>query len=471
MSALLRCQYALEFDRSVTEKLENNAKEFTIEWDAEVNDPDLSGDEVLALARAATPGPKFDKVINVGDGYSFLGRVYPNSTARTVSCKMDPQSEGFLFKIVAEFNLPTDGNLKFLGPEPPAHPLLWPVIGWLEIVEEQEVVEKIAMISNLPHIGRGTTAAYIVNPKKDPGPAINAANQQSIDPLLENAHRIILNVQLYFPNELYAIALNSQFEKTVHCHTFFYLDPAALTYVPGDPDHLDYPPLVFGCPYYTWKYLGAIPDKPKWRQVIPKEGEMEVEGDDIEIHEGAVKYTPTLVRFEFKMGEVITNQDLNIAPLTGDPTFGFNLGWVKKLLNNGQTCFKKWQSTKTTIDGPTTTEVYIEDPRYDDHRPITVPTTAKHLKSAFSTAFADPRPISGTDRPQPTSADLEEEATGEPINLHLDGTQMTDPLSKPTYIYGLDLKPANYFNITDYFGNPIFSETIELPEFPLTYGP
>ncbi len=457
---LLKCLYHDKFTRKVVESSENSNKEYQIIWLAEVNDPDLSGTQVLALARAATPGARFDHVPVANEEYSFLGFTDSGSTAKSITCELEDPDCRTVWIITADYKPSSEGKLQFLGPEPPSHPLRWPVTSWMEVMDEQGVVEKIWSFSNLPSLTRS------VNSGKEPGIICNAAGQQTIDPLTEIKYRYILNVLVFYPNELYAIALNSQFGRTVHCHTHFNTDVPGTGGTPGSTS--GYPDLLFGCPYYTWKFLAAIPDKPKWRQVKPKTGEEETVGEDIETHEGAIKYVPTTIKIEFFEGDLISDVDLGIG--TGPSTaYTFRSGWLKKILNNGQTCFRKWQSKVSAI----TSEVFIEDPRFKpaETRKMLLPTTCFKVKDDFDLSFVDPRPPSGTDRPQPKSTDMQEVQTSEPVNLKLDGTQITDPEAKATYIYGLDLAPSDYFNITDYFGNPLFTSELELPTFPLTYSP
>jgi hypothetical protein len=449
---LLRCQYDEDFKRKVTEG-ESGRQEYEIVWRASFSDDDtdLTGGEVLALVRAAS-GPNFDHVVVYNESYSLLGYTDDNSRAQNITCELEDPLCHTVWIIRAEFKPPGTGKLDFMGPSPPGHPLQWPVTAWLEIVDNESVVETAFCMNKLDSIKRGYHAAGSPEASSKKGPVINAGGQQTVDPLITEDHRTILNVLVYYPNALYAIALNNQFAKTIHCHANPLADPSTQSTSPTEPA------LLMGCPHFTWKYIGAYPEKPAWRKVTEEDQEA-VPGDDIEEDQGSIKYCPTTVKLEFKLGELINAKD-DLGITTQD--YDFYSGWLKKQLNNGQTCFRKWYDEYLNL------EQFILDPRFGDNRKMLLPTTALQLKESFDAGYEDTRSSPTGPRAQPTKNDFEEVETAEPINLNQDGTQITDPEAPANYIYFLDLEPADYYDITDYFGNPVFPEDVELPTFPLT---
>jgi hypothetical protein len=442
---LLVCHYHEDFTRKVTEG-ENSHKEyeriFRVVYDR--NTDDKSGTDVLVDCRAATPGANFVLPAKIGDPYTFGAFTDEGSRAKEIVCELEDPNVPHVFKIVETYRAPdAGGKLNFLGPSPPGHPLQWPSKYWLDVTEEQGVVEKAVCFSNLTSIMRDITS-----PK---GPIVNSAGQQTIDPLVTMDYRIILNALVYYPSGLYAMALNNQFGRTCHYHDDYATDPSG--------DESDFP-LLMGCPYYTWKFLSATTNKGDWRQVTEEDQE-EVTGDDIVASAGSILYFPTTIRFEFRLGDLIDETDLGWE----GTTFLFNHGWIRKVLNNGQVCFRKF------MDDYLPQERFWEDPRFGDNRKMQLPTTALQLKDTFDGKYNDTRSSPSTPRTQPGLDDFEERETAEPINLELDGTQISDPEADTRYVYYLDLKQANYYDITDYFGNSVLPEEVTLPTFPLTPGP
>jgi hypothetical protein len=439
---LKKCTYTEDFTRRVVEG-ESNNREYPIAWKAISVEHDLTGTQVLAQARAAggTPGPNFDPVPDVGDPYSLLTASDPNSRCKTVTCELeDPKGSPHIWIIKADFGPPEGGNLKLVGPSPPPSPLKWPSRHKIEYIESQSVVEKAYCLTQLKNIARG----MLGNRDKEPGPLLNSAGQQTIDPQMELDHRIILHTTVYYPDPIYAIALNNQFHKTCHGPPAFLgqhvtpSNPVLATFPNIDPasgPHGGEYPFFMGCPHFSWKFLNAQCADVAFRKV--DEDEMQEEEEQF-ITDGVMQYYLTTIRHEFKLGEKIIfgseavediNPEITDPAIWGD-AFGYS-GWIRLVLNNGQTCFRKMQDLSIDdIDNPLQ-EVFIIDPRFDDDRKLWLPTTAQLLKEEFNWKYADTRAYHDSPREQPTDEDFTEELTSEPVNLNLDGTQIMDPNKKP----------------------------------------
>lgn len=486
MSILHFCHYDYtDNTREFTEEEKGTIK-VTKVWLAKVKEdyPHLTGNEVLEAARdniSHPIGPNFARVDRIGDRYRYpsgLGgsddQVAFGTTCNKITVVLADAANPFVWKIKAEYgpvqDVPLNFGFGFGSTQKPisSNPLRWPVTRWIDIIEDEEVAENIVILTSLPQInrGRGSSNGAI-------GPVVNAAGQQTIDPLMANMHRVVLNVQVFYPDPVYAVALNKQFENTFHAPA----DASIMVNPSGSQSHDDYssnqenyPPLLMGSPYYTWKFLGATCEKPQYRKIGEDENEQEATewdpGDTIE-------YYTTLIQFEFKLGDWIGKDDLNYGAFSWPGTTKFYSGWMDKILNNGQTCFFKWASLNVTGTPSVQTPQWVMDPRYPNVNNQTTgtkmrfPTHALQLKEDFDLSWEDTREGPVGTRPQPTLDDFEMVPTSEPMNLKLDGTQILAPEEKPTYIYGYRYFPANYYHITDYFGEPIFPEVVHFPTFPL----
>jgi hypothetical protein len=463
--AILKCQYAEDFTRKVTEGA-SNRNEYEIHWLAEFSrdQPDLTGPQVLQTVRTQTVGPQFDRVNRVGENYSLLGFTDNSSECETISCELEDPKNPFIWRIIASFKPPSDqGELNFL---PPSNPIQWPVKHWVEVEDEQTIVEKaFCLTNNLQHIQRGPQGGV----NAEDGAVVNAAGQQTIDPLFGLRHNAVLCSLVNYPTALYAVALNEQFDDTVHCHSSFLPFPELAnpinSYYTVDLNIPD-PPFLMGAPHFTWKFLGAEADKEQFKNVLT--GEEGQEGSIV-----SVRYCPTVIRLQFHLGELLDKyKDLNGEPFETGADYRFHQGWIRKVLNNGQTCFRKWESKVSQAS----TEQWILDPRFPlganpqvIGRKMLLPTTVMQVKEGFDLGYEDKRAPTGVERPQPTIDDMEEVETSEPINLNFDGTQITDPIKKPTHLYYLNLEPANYYHITDAFGVPIYPQNVTMPTFPLPF--
>lgn len=452
MATLKSCKYEEGLARKVTEGAQGHT-EYPMSWMAIVDTHDLHGKEVLALARAATPGPGFDPVPQkVGSKWSFRrgdGDMVEDSgaEAQMITCEVIDPSNDLIWKITADYStLETSGNLNFGGPVP-ADPMLWPVRHWLERVDEQSVIEVAKCLTYLDHLKRGW------NFENEPGPIINAAGQQTVDPQMRQGYRIIFHILINYPNALYAVALNNQFGDTVHA-------PDDALELLKEPPEETVPKLLMGCPHFTWKFLAAHTEKAQFREV-------EVEGQPVEELE-TTEYYATDLEFELKFGPWI---NLLIGDNPG-VLHTMRAGWIRPVLNNGQTCFRKWLDKYIDPDG--SDPVYIQDPRrpVDPQTgvrpPMLLPCTALQVKGDFDLGFDDNRSSPTTPRAQPQLTDMEEVEVSEPVNLKLSGEQITDPGELAGYVLYTDLVPADYYKITDYFGNKVFPENVELPVFPLS---
>lgn len=456
--SLIKCLYDESFTRRVRET-ETKEREYEIVWRAEVDYADYFGTEVLQLARAATPTPgRYDPVHRVGDDYSFLSGDYgglvvdERSECTEVNCELEDDRNPFIWIIRANFAPPgAGGKLSFLGPKP-VNPLRWPVEHWVEYSEDRVVVERAICLTQLDHLLRGPTHFA-----SEGGPIVNAAGQQTVDPQTDVAHRMILCSQVYYPDPIYCIGLMNQFEGTVHGPSDFVGGES-----PTFPNFNPAFPSLMGSPHFVWRFMLATHEKAEYKTLTGEEAEEEEE-DEV-----TIKYYTTIIKLERKRGSQIALQKKVGETVTQNTIWS---GWIREVLNNGQTCFRKVEDEYLGQD------LWVMDPRYSpttqtDGRKMLLPTTALQMKEdAVLLSYEDTRTGPTSPRPLPTIDDIIEVETSEPVNLHLDGTQITDPEEPANHIQYLSLTPANYFDITDYFGNPIYPLNVTIPTFPLIPPP
>jgi hypothetical protein len=452
---LAKCQYAEDFTRKVTET-QGKKRSYEIIWTALVADTDAteySGAQILEMARAATPGANFDFVPKIGRHYSLLGFSDNTAEVTSMTCELASGDNPKMWTITASYGNEDSGDGNLLGPAPPPDPLKWPVIHWIETIEEDKVIERAICLTELDHLKRGPNFFNTF----EPGPIINAAGQQTVDPKIESYPRIVLNSLVYYPNMLYGLSIINQFTQTIHGPADF----LSTTFPDPEPEGGTFPRFM-GFPHFQWKFLGVNIEKPKYKEIVPteEEGEGEPEPGD----PNTVEYVETTIQLEYKAGNLISfRKGGDITPYLS--------GWIDLVLNNGQTCFAKWMNGYESLGEPQ--EEWVMDPRFPNHddqdtgTKMLLPTRAKIPSSSIDFSYEDTR----ADKTSPrllTEDDLEDVETSEPVNLKQDGTQITDPTEPANHIQYLTKDLVNYYHITDYFGVPIYPENFTLYNFPLS---
>jgi hypothetical protein len=488
---IISCRYDEDWTRIKTESV-GNIHEYEVRWKVVVDDNNMTGGSVLYQLRVLiqklghpSPAAPYDRVPIVGENYcdpswesykinpyyDHLDHVDQSSFCSKVSCELiDPKAPD-IWRITATYTPPMDTGPQVIDSNPlDADPLKWPVITWFEFVEDQSVVELATCFGfytndgtfiDLPHLSRGVTNEYA----EEPGPIVNAAGQQTIDPQMEISHRIIYNAKVNYPNHFYAAKLNRLFENTMHASPLYLQNPVVYQY-----NISENVPLLLGYPHGTWKFLVAEPEVRNFRV-----------NDDV-----IMEYCATTIKFEIKMGQIVDEDD----------EFKFYSGWNRLVLNNGQVCLRKMNSRYGYPGEDVAGDSWVRDPRYSSDTGLAAdggprykllfPTTAMKLKDAKVQDFAylDPRvdsdgnwiPNSYTGpRHQPVVDDLEEVETAEPVNLNEDGTQSTEPTVVPNHIWYNNLRAVDYnYYITNYYGDSIFytlpGADID-PDFPCVNDP
>ncbi len=94
-------------------------------------------------------------------------------------------------------------------------------------------------------------------------------------------------------------------------------------------------------------------------------------------------------------------------------------------------------------------------------------SNAKDTPDGVAWDTDDPRSSPTTPRAISTT-EFDNLEPSEPVNLNADGTQITDPETKPNHILYNSMKPVNLYQITDKYGRRIFPITLTVPTFPIT---
>lgn len=325
---IIYCRYSEDNDWKISID-ENRAASYSVKWDVLVDSPTpCTGLGVLQTVQALEDNVE-DPVPDEGDGphYAHLGDEDFGSFLTTISCHqkfVDAKPVENTFVIQANYAPPKNNSKSEKQKIQKPNPLDWDPIYYVEWVEEDRVIEEAFCITSLPQLLRGTTLpSSLENPdsgEPEMGPLVNAAGQQTIDPVTEPVWHALLCCKINYPHAFQSMLLNN-------------LYGAATNFAGEDEED---PILFLGCRPRTWRYLFAQAAEPL---------EKEVKGV------GTVVYYPTIVKIEFN-----------------------SMTWDRFILNNGQTCFRR----TNFVSGSN----YILDPRYDDGQPMLFPTTAQVLKDS-----------------------------------------------------------------------------------------
>lgn len=423
--------------------------------------------ELRRLRRAGVSNNRFDVPPVLRKYYAYGSISDTNSFCHQIHVKLIDEKQPWLWRLTAEYAPPQSTGETVVWSEPlPSDPYQWfwaedgsgmetaaaggSVLGgfirdaWVEVMEDTKIVENAYCLSNLSQLQRGPNY-----PQYEPGPIVNAAGQQTVDPQTETVHRVILNVRVNYPDYSYALAINNAFVNGVHAPTGYLNSP---TYAEQWNDSAV--PFFVGYLHGLWKFLIAEPGEQAFTPVRYWNGSSEVET--------IVPYCPTTIKVELQPGELI---DVDPDDEYGSENNVYS-GWIRQLLNNGQTCFRFWEDNHQLPN-----VVYIKDPRsiygYPANSQIMLfPTQAKEAIDLEEIEFEDTREDTSTDRVLEIG-DIESVNTSEPVNLYLDGTQILNPGDKAKHIFYNTNKTVNLYDITDYYGRRIFPRSLNLPTFPL----
>ena len=341
--AIIKCELD-EQERGIKTGKEDQG-EYTLFWKVCVDDENHSGLTVLIDSRQVT-APN-DPVPQYGDVYSFLDGTDEGAYALEFECNLLNKEDPYHWYIKVEYKALSGGKSRQQVQEP--NPLKWDPEYWIEYTEEQVPVEKarclgirkaseidpskmawfsLSAIKRGPYYAQGSAMqeydenAPVIKGQRlaKKGPIVNAAGQQTIDPLTRNDYRFIICAQINLRSYLDAVLLHQRWEDSTNLDVFL------------------------GAPPRSWKWLGALPEK---RQ------EKEVSGY------GTVVYYPTVVRLEYRPEH--------------EP--GLQNGWDLKFLNNGQVCVRHVIS-----GGEIQTDKYINDPT--TNKPALFPVEIRQIKSS-----------------------------------------------------------------------------------------
>lgn len=479
-SFILSCLYDEQFQRDITEDIAYNHDHMTV-WKVRVNSFDKDGAAILKELRrlksgGLSPGPKWDTPPALRDYYSplFAGSNESKCFCFKIACEVIDVEDSSQWRVTAWYGPPQDiGSNLIWSQYMPSDPFQWywlpdgtgvqanGTIGgyvrnaWIEYVEDQKVLENATCITQLPGINRGPGSG------NEPGPICNATGQQTIDPQVEPVHRVILNVVVNYPSYTYAMGMNDRFSRGIHAPSIMFTDSAVADPIVAHQYDTSDQPLFMGFPHGCWKFLIADVGRPQYRMVRTTTGS----GYNIVEADSVVEYCPVTIRLELNLGEIISTDQYDVD---------YWSGWLRQILNNGQVCLKKWNDGYVTTPDPMSDddkESYIPSP-LPPHDPQIFPVLVKKLKE--NAADSEGTGVEDDDaRSSPSSArellmdQLKDVEPSEPINLRLDGTQITDPSEKPNHILFNNLRPVDLYDITDAYGRRIFPLTVTIPSYPL----
>jgi len=519
---IVSCRYDSEMNRATSEDMAYNHEYITI-WKVLINSNYVEGSQVLRELRRLRAyhivlNDEWDYPPVLRDYYNPKTTPNPNSNwpnyhgfdnlsfCYKIDCEIIDMADPSLWRVTAHYGPPQDVSSNIVWKEPlDPDPFQWywtpqfdpdwnhsdpyelegyVANSWVEFVEDQKIVERAYCLIDLPSINRGPNlpryrAASGSDPKlepgmNEPGPVVNAAGQQTIDPIVEPIHRMILNVVINYPDYTYAMALNEQFRMGLHAPLSLYKKGIELEQYNKDGDY-DGQRLFMGYPHGTWKFLIAEPGKPQYRKIRL------TPGGDVWETEQIVEFCPTLIKLELNMGDIISFEPFS-------PNRPIYSGWTKQVLNNGQTCFTKWndksyptvidpdknKSGHTNIADGTYPNAMIPDPTDVDHKrfqlfPVRVRQLNEDAKDTDKVLWNLPDARQGTQTVHRTlnPSDAPFEEPSEPINLNIDGTVITDPNVKANHILYGQLKPVNLYDITDLYGRRIFPAFLASRSFPI----
>lgn len=168
--------------------------------------PLAAGVAVVIAAQSVMTG---DPVPLRGDLYSYAGTTDLDAYAQGFSWRRPhPVTMPKRWHVTVEYG-PVEGDPGTLSE---ADPLLWPVIYWKEVIEEQVPIERARIVEDLSHVGRAPDSL---------GPIVNACGQQQIDPQLKTIRYPVLCCQKNYATLDEIIALDAAFEETTNDDVFF----------------------------------------------------------------------------------------------------------------------------------------------------------------------------------------------------------------------------------------------------------
>ena len=419
--ALISCKYHEKYKRSATFS-DRNGTYPDVTYRVVADQGHCGGSIILMAQDPLFLPPGSDQVPEEGDHYNHHDLEDAGSFASSITCELEEEGiDHDIYQIQVSYEAPKGNSRKDKQRKTQPNPIDWSADYWVEWEEIQVPVEKASCLTDLPTILRGPSFEDLVNDIPPRGPVVNAAGQQTIDPLMTTVHQPILCSEKNYPYAFVANLLNDYFSQSFNSEDFL------------------------GCPTGFWKYLISAAARVQ---------EKEVPGV------GTVKYVPVTTKIKAAIGKEV------------DGTFVFN--WDHYILNNGQSCFRR--KYKAGEGSP-----LIYDPRYPDADPkvpMLFPTTVNQLRDDFDEGTL------GTPTADPELADFETVYSSEPMNLRDDGTQIGSLRSDggdpepgtegevPIHIRYRDLNPLDYndMNYNDgilFFDGP-FKELVE--EYEALYG-
>lgn len=193
----------------------------TVHYKVLVDNNNYDGPQVIREAAFASPNP----IPQRGDTYDVLGSNDTGAFCRTRNASLVDDEDPTLWRIRCRFEPLRSG-------ENPDHlqnpnPLDWTHSIHITWVEDQELIDEATCLTDLEGAERGPS--YPASPgtpgANDPGPLVNAANVQTIDPIFDTIYRPVLNIRKMYASEQAIIDLNDTYERTTN-NGIYYGAPA-----------------------------------------------------------------------------------------------------------------------------------------------------------------------------------------------------------------------------------------------------
>ena len=374
---ILKCQIDEDFDRRCSFK--DGFGKHVLRWRVLIREDDASGaDVLLACLNPSNLPPNSDNVPTYGTPYQFGDATDNTCFATDYDCWLDDPKNPRIWILEVGYTSVQggSGNSKLeKEKKTKPNPLDWDTIYQIEWVEDQVPIEQATLLE----VGRfllnppSETEDEIIGDKgwdvyrnsfpwmkrgsggNEPGPIVNTANQQTIDPVTKPSFHPILVLTKNFPSLDTSIQLNNVYGDTTNNSTFL------------------------GGPTRCWRFITATTEPTQ---------EKYVEGV------GSVIYYPTTVKIEF-------NKDT----------------WDLFILNNGQTCHRTPPLVPNDPGNealPRNEFSQILDPRDPNGQtPMLFPATVGEMKEEVLDRFTNSE--IGDEGIQ--AEDIKEVISPEPVNL------------------------------------------------------
>ena len=226
--AIVQCRYAEEQDLPMSED-DRGAGTYSLDWLVVSDEVDPSPLAILDGGRALSVSAGVDPIASRGDTYAFNGDADISSFAQTAQVKRIArfQDKSQWSVTINYAPLPAGKSAAYLT----SSPLDWPKELWIDWVEEQVPIVSARCLTDLEGAQRGPSYPVGDGGGNEPGPIVNAAGEQTIEPLMQTIYRPILNILKNYASLDAIVGLNNTYESTVNSDSIYGAVAGQLRYV------------------------------------------------------------------------------------------------------------------------------------------------------------------------------------------------------------------------------------------------